>query len=227
MERRHCHVAVRCRWLDRGGWSSDLPLRWGKAAGFPSVADSTFNRLQHGRIEQPYPVTFIQFGMINDRLARQDYGLSADDPLVPRLARQRPIEHDDGTPWSAVDFFAHFIGALEAPSWAQQQPLPSLQEAVEASASAAERFKAIAAEQALPLPRAWESFIASNPGQAPALLSRAELEVLRHVLSGWHLWTQEQLRDLINPEGKLRPSLALEAWAQSLASVDQAVPAGT
>ena len=44
-------------WLERGGWSHDIPLRWGKAADFPAVADSTFNKLQRGKIEQPYPVT--------------------------------------------------------------------------------------------------------------------------------------------------------------------------
>ena len=128
-------------WLERAGWSHDTPLRWGKAAQFPTVADSTFNRMQRGKIAQPYPVTFIQFGMMNDRLASRNYGLAEDDPLLPRIARQRAIEHDDGRLWTATDFFSHFIGELEPPAWAKEQPLPTLQQTVEASAEAVERFR--------------------------------------------------------------------------------------
>ena len=147
-------------WLERAGWSHDTPLRWGKAAQFPTVADSTFNRMQRGKIAQPYPVTFIQFGMMNDRLASRNYGLAEDDPLLPRIARQRAIEHDDGRLWTATDFFSHFIGELEPPAWAKEQPLPTLQQAVEASAEAVERFKGTAQALNLQLPEAWESLAA-------------------------------------------------------------------
>ena len=201
------------RWMERGGWSSDLPLRWGKAAGFPAVADSTFSRMQRGLIEQPYPLTFIQFGVMNDRLHRMDYGLPADDPLVERLARQRPLEHEDGQIWTATDFFSHFIGELEAPGWAQERPLPSLAEVVELSAEVAERFKVIAKERQVDLPQAWTDLAAVVIDSRQPLLSRAELEVLRNVLSGWHVWTPEQLHALYDTDGELRPLLALQQWS--------------
>jgi hypothetical protein len=205
-------------WMERAGWSHDIPLRWGKAAGFPTVADSTFNRMQRGKIAQPYPVTFIQFGMMNDRLARKDYGLAEDDPLLARVARQRAIEHEDGRIWTATDFFSHFIGELEPPAWAREQPLPTLEDAVAATSEAVELFKATAQAAQLTLPEAWGSLsalAADNQGPVLPPLSAEELETFRMVLSGWHTWTPQQLRDLRDLDGNLRPLGLLDYWKRA------------
>ena len=202
-------------WMERASWSHDIPLRWGKAANFPTVADSTFNRLQRGKIAQPYPVTFIQFGIINDRLARRDYGLSDTDPLLARISRQRPIEHEDGRIWTATDFFSHFIGELDPPSWACEQALPTLEETVAASNEVVAVFKATAEAAELTLPQAWQALAAlAAVGQGPVLppLNSEELETLRMVLSGWHTWTPEQLRELRDLDGALRPMELLNYW---------------
>jgi hypothetical protein len=216
---RDCFGKTLTSWLERAGWSHDTPLRWGKAAQFPTVADSTFNRMQRGKIAQPYPVTFIQFGMMNDRLASRNYGLAEDDPLLPRIARQRAIEHDDGRLWTATDFFSHFIGELEPPAWAKEQPLPTLQQAVEASAEAVERFRGTAQALNLPLPEAWES-LAAVAAKASATvmphLSNDELETLRMVLSGWHTWTPEQMHQLRDLDGGLRPLSLLDYWKDTI-----------
>jgi hypothetical protein len=211
-------------WLERGGWSHDIPLRWGKQVGFPTVADSTFNRLQRGKIEQPYPVTFIQFGIINERLARADYGLAADDPLLPRLIKQRAIEHGDGSAWRATDFFSHFIGELEAPAWALEQPLPTLQQATAASAAVLERFTGIAKQRSLSMPAAWQSLAALVASTSPPALDAAELEVLRNVLSGWHTWSPEQLRELIDLDGQMRVEALIDRWADSSVKPLNTVP---
>lgn len=205
-------------WVERAGWSHDIPLRWGKAAGFPTVADSTFNRLQRGKIAQPYPLTFVQFGLMNERLARKEYGLLPDDALLPRIARQRPIEHEDGRIWTATDFFSHFIGELGAPAWAQNQTLPSLEEAVEASAKVTQAFKQATERSGLPLAEAWQS-LAAAAADAPEVLpplSEQELETLRMVLSAWHVWTPEQLQQLRDLDGVLRPLSLIEHWADKL-----------
>ena len=207
--------------MERVGWSHDIPLRWGRAACFPTVADSTFNRLQRGKIAQPYPVTFIQFGIINDRLARRDYGLSETDPLLPRIARQRPIEHEDGRIWTATDFFSHFIGELDPPSWAVEQSLPTLEEAVAASSQVVAAFKATADAADLLLPQAWQSLAAlAAVDQGPVLpaLNSEELETLRMVLSGWHTWTPQQLRELLDLDGELRPLQLLNYWKATTTS---------
>ena len=197
-------------WCRRAGWGHDLCMKWGKAAGFPSVADSTFNRLQNGKIEQPFPITFLHFGIINSRIATSDYGLPESHPLIIRLKRQEPITATDHTPWRASEFFSHFIGELEPPTWALQPSLLSLEQAVQLSASAAERFRVKATERALAPAQAWQSFQLSASG----LLSAEELAVMRDVLAGWATWTPEQLRQLNDGTGELRCTTALDAWLQ-------------
>ena len=211
-------------WLERGGWSHDIPLRWGKAADFPAVADSTFNKLQRGKIEQPYPVTFIQLGLMNARLAKGDYGPIEDQALKERIARQKPITHADGDLWVATDFFAHFIGEEPAPAWARQRPLPSEQEATEASNRASEQFRSLAGSHELSLPQAWHGLAAHVASMRPRPLTGEELEVLRTVLSGWHLWSPQQLQALIDVEGVMRADLALSSWAKALEQGPAPVP---
>ena len=81
-------------WCRRAGWGHELCMKWGKAAGFPSVADSTFNRLQNGKIEQPFPITFLHFGIINGRIANPLRGALGCDQLrvrrfkLPQLLEQ-------------------------------------------------------------------------------------------------------------------------------------------
>ena len=203
-------------WCARAGWAHDFPLRWGKAAGFPVVADSTFNRLQHGKIEQPYPITFIQLGLMNQRLASREYGLPEDHALYERLARQQAIADDDGHVWTATDFFSHFIGEKGAPDWALLPDLPSLETAVAASQEAQQRFAALAQDHGLTLPEAWQSLASSVGSSSPALLNREELGTLRDVLSGWHSWTAEELRSLLTTEGENRAGQALDHWTRSL-----------
>ncbi len=211
-------------WLERGGWSHDIPLRWGKAADFPAVADSTFNKLQRGKIEQPYPVTFIQLGLMNARLAARDYGAIEDLALLARIARQKPITHEDGDLWLATDFFAHFIGEEPAPAWARQRPLPTEQEATARSNGASEQFRSLAGAHGLSLPEAWHGLAAHVASMRPRPLTGDELEVLRTVLSGWHLWTPQQLQALVDVEGVMRAERALSSWAQALEQGPTPVP---
>lgn len=211
-------------WLERGGWSHDIPLRWGKAADFPAVADSTFNKLQRGKIEQPYPVTFIQLGLMNARLAAGDYGPIEDQALKERIARQKPITHEDGDLWVATDFFAHFIGEEQAPAWARQRPLPTEQEATARSNGASEQFRSLAGAHELSLPQAWHGLAAHVASMRPRPLTGEELEVLRTVLSGWHLWSPQQLQALVDVEGVMRAELALSSWAKVLEEGPTPVP---
>lgn len=204
------------QWCARAGWAHDFPLRWGKAAGFTVVADSTFNRLQHGKIEQPYPITFIQLGLMNQRLEAREYGLPKEHALYARLTRQEAIADEDGHVWTATDFFSHFIGEKAPPEWALLPELPTLETAVAASVKAQERFAALAQGHGLSLPEAWQSLAAWVGKGSPAVLNREELGTLRDVLSGWHSWTPEELQSLLTAEGENRAEQALDAWKQSL-----------
>jgi len=98
--------------------------------------------------------------------------------------------------------------------------LPSLQQAVEASAEAVDRFKGTAQALGLTLPQAWESLAAAAAKATATVmphLSNDELEVLRMVLSGWHTWTPEQLHQLRDLEGGLRPLALLDYWKDTTA----------
>jgi hypothetical protein len=78
-----------------------------------------------------------------------------------------------------------------------------------------EAFKATADAADLTLPLAWQSLAAlAAVDQGPVLpqLSSEELETLRMVLSGWHTWTPEQLRELRDLDGNLRPLVLLDYW---------------
>ena len=105
-------------WVNRNGWIHSTLQDWGYEAGFPAVRDSSFNKLQNGKTEQPGPLTFIQLAMANERVAEGDYSGVADRRLKDRLKESEPICLPDGTPWRATEFFAHFIAELEAPAWA-------------------------------------------------------------------------------------------------------------
>ena len=48
--------------------------------------------------------------------------------------------------------------------------------------------------------------------------------MLRTVLSGWHLWSPQQLQALIDVEGVMRADLALSSWAKALEQGPAPVP---
>ena len=48
--------------------------------------------------------------------------------------------------------------------------------------------------------------------------------MLRTVLSGWHLWSPQQLQALIDVEGVMRADLALSSWAKALEQGPTPVP---
>ena len=47
-------------------------------------------------------------------------------------------------------------------------------------------------------------------------LSNDELETLRMVLSGWHTWTPEQMHQLRDLDGGLRPLSLLDYWKDTI-----------
>jgi hypothetical protein len=47
-------------------------------------------------------------------------------------------------------------------------------------------------------------------------LNNDELEVLRMVLSGWHTWTPEQVHQLRDLDGGLRPLSLLDYWKDTI-----------
>ena len=197
-------------WCNRNGWIHSTLHEWGEQAGFPAVRDSTFNKLQNAKTDQPQPLTFIQLGLANARIAEGDYSGVTDRRLKDRLKDSQPITTAKGKPWSATDFFSHFIGELEAPEWLQQPEPLSEEEAKELSAKHQQAFEELAKANMLSPAVAWKQL-----EQHCSSLTNAQRDLLRNVLSGWHQWTPSEW-EAITANGSDPVGDALAEWGQSL-----------
>lgn len=191
---QHPPLAIRQRfgrtltaWCNRNGWIHSTLHEWGEQAGFPAVRDSSFNKLQNAKTEQPQPLTFIQLALANARVAQGDYSGVSDRRLKDRLKDSEPICDAHGKPWRATEFFSHFIGELEAPDWLQQPEPLSEADAQALTQQHRQRFEAITQAHQLTPPAAWKQL-----EQHCQALNAAQRDLLRNVLSGWHEWTPSE-----------------------------------
>ena len=196
-------------WANRNGWIHSTLHEWGEQAGFPAVRDSSFNRLQNAKTEQPTPLTFIQLAMANARVAEGDYSGVSDRALKDRLKDSEPICDATGRPWGAMEFFGHFVGELDGPDWANQPKPLSIEEAQTLSRDHQERFEAIAKAKKLSPAVAWKQL--EKQCQA---LSNTQRDLLRNVLSGWHEWSPSEW-EMICANATDPVADALAAWEKA------------
>ena len=197
-------------WINRNGWIHSTLQDWGHQAGFPAVRDSSFNRLQNGKIEQPTPLSFIQLGIANDRVARGDFGGIVERGLKDRLVESAPITTPEGLPWRATEFFSHFIGELEAPDWAELPKPLTTEEAASLSRAHQASFESIAKAKFLAPPAAWKQLEKHCQGMTPS-----QRDTLRNVLSGWHTWSPADWSALA-ADGSDPVADALAGWEQAV-----------
>lgn len=194
-------------WRTRGGWAHDTMDRWGAAAGFPRVRNSVFSKLERGLVIQPKPVTFIQLGFANDRLARKDYGVIPDQRLRKLVEGMEPITDEAGKPWTEVDFFGHFCGLIPPPPWALVQLQMSPADAEKLSLQQRDIFTQFAQESMLPPATAFDQLQTHCKGMSPE-----QIGVFRQVLAGWHTWTPEEISELTDGAGQNAAVQALLSW---------------
>lgn len=196
-------------WCNRNGWIHSTLHEWGEQAGFPAVRDSSFNKLQNARTEQPQPLTFIQLAFANARVAEGDYSGVTDRRLKDRLKGSEPICDQHGTPWRATEFFSHFIGELDAPEWLQPAKPLTPKEAEQLSHEHQTKFEAIAAAKGLTPAVAWKQL-----EQHCQALTAGQRDLLRNVLSGWHQWSPSEWETIC--------ANGCDPVAEALAAMDQA-----
>lgn len=196
-------------WRLRGSWRQDTLHEWGKAAGFSCVTDAVFNKLERGMTEQPLPLTFIQLGIANERLAKQDYGAIADKRLRELVQAQEPLTDEDGTIWTAVDFFSCFCGLKEPPSWAKKLDALAItaEEAEKLSWQQREMFLKYAQDCLLDRMEAWNQLQQHCKG-----MSREQVEAFKLVLGGHKSWTPQELADMTDERGQNLSINALQSW---------------
>jgi hypothetical protein len=214
---KHPSLAARQRfgrtlnaWVIRNGWTHSTLHEWGEQAGFPAVRDSSFNRLQNSKTEQPSPLTFIQLAMANARVAAGDYKGVSDRQLKDRLKDSEAICDATGKPWGAMEFFGHFVGELEAPASLQLPEPLTAKEAEAMSSKHQERFEAIAEAKGLKPAQAWKQLEQHCNG-----LSAGQKDLLRNVLSGWHVWDPGEW-EAICANGSDPVDVALAAWDKAV-----------
>ena len=197
-------------WCNRNGWIHSTLHEWGEQAGFPAVRDSSFNKLQNAKTEQPQPLTFMQLALANARVAAGDYSGVTDRRLKDRLKGSQPICDGNGVPWRATEFFSHFIGELDAPEWLQQPDPLSAEEAKSLSQEHQARFEAIAKAKGLTPALAWKQL-----EQQCQSLNSTQRDLLRNVLSGWHEWMPSEW-ETICLNGSDPIANALAAWEETV-----------
>lgn len=76
---------------------------------------SQMSNAMQGKLE-PKPPFFVALGWFNQIVTERDFVGITDRRLIDRLLNGQPLTHDDGQPFTAVDFFALYIGDLADPT---------------------------------------------------------------------------------------------------------------
>lgn len=119
-------------WRRQNSWTQYTIGKWAKCAGFKFPSFGNLSAFEHGKNLHLRPITFIQFGELNSRLANiesQDLLEIKDKDLRTVIKKSKPIVSPTGVAWCEQNFFAHFIGVLPRPSELNDflaEKLPSL-----------------------------------------------------------------------------------------------------
>ena len=200
-------------WMRSGGWSTKTPMEWAKAAGLPQISNNTVSFIWAGTQPKTSPRFFATLGYINQRLAARDYGPIQSRALMNRVKALEPITDANGRPWSAVDFFACYIGHLDPPPLFDSGPPPEkskllpVELAQRISSQKQQLFEKHATNYGLTKAEAWGQLKQHCEG-----LTAEQLDAFQQVLSGWRSWTPEELETLKDAEGHNSAVLALQEW---------------
>ena len=200
-------------WMRSGGWSTKTPMDWAKEAGLPQISNNTVSFIWAGTQPKTSPRFFASLGYLNQRLAAKDFGPIKSRALMDRVKALEPIRDATGRPWSAVDFFACYIGQLDPPQEFDPGPPPektkllSLELAQRISSQKQQLFDHHATTHGLSKAEAWQQL-----KQHCDALTPEQLDGFLQVLTGWRSWTPEELEALKDSEGHNRAALALQDW---------------
>jgi hypothetical protein len=102
-------------WFARNEWPQMVAEQVARAKGskIGPWASQMSNAMQ-GKLS-PKPSFFVALGWFNQVITERDFVGITDRRLIDRLLNGQPLTHDDGQPWTAVDFFALYVGDIPAP----------------------------------------------------------------------------------------------------------------
>ena len=122
-------------WFSQNEWPQMVAEQVARAKGskIGPWASQMSNAMQ-GKLE-PKPPFFVALGWFNQVVMERDFVGITDRRLIDRLLNGQPLTHPDGQPYTAVDFFALYIGDLAGPTEIEapktQEPIAMTQEAAD------------------------------------------------------------------------------------------------
>lgn len=168
-------------WRQSNGWSGQTLEDWAKACPdvLPiKVLNSVITGLELKRNRRTAPATFQALGLANETLAKEFRGVIRDRTLHDRIYNAEPIRHeDDGSPWTAADFFAAFVGELEIPA-KYRMPTEAKPETIPDAEDARGRFHALRRAEGLAPTAALARLLRFTPRTDAAIKDRLELVLL-------------------------------------------------
>ena len=103
-------------WFKVNEWPQSVSEGLARAKGWTAGPwASQISICMAGRLT-PKPAFFVALGLFNECVATRDYVGVTDRRLMDRLKAGQPICHEDGVPWTAMDFFGCYIGAVKPPT---------------------------------------------------------------------------------------------------------------
>nr|BAR36010.1 hypothetical protein [uncultured Mediterranean phage uvMED] len=107
-------------WFKQWDWPQSVTEGVARAKGWENGPwASQISICMSGRLT-PKPAFFEALGTFNRVVAERDFASIIDRRLLDRLRNGQPLTHEDGIPWTAVDFFACYTGQLQGPEVRKQ-----------------------------------------------------------------------------------------------------------
>ena len=102
-------------WFKQWDWPQSVTEGVARAKGWENGPwASQISICMSGRLT-PKPNFFVGLGEFNRVVAERDFAGLTDRRLIDRLRSGQPLTHEDGVPWTGLDFFACYIGQLKGP----------------------------------------------------------------------------------------------------------------
>ena len=168
--------------------SHDLPQviteHWAKANASPGPWASQMSQCMAGKID-PKPAFFVSLGAFNLAIETGELGHINDRRSMDRLKAAKPLCHDDGTVYTAQDFFALFTGLIDPPrAYAQDAAADMTQDLVDEWASTiTSAFKQACRAQMMTPKELFPILIAKTREYAPELMDH-DAQLIQDVILG-------------------------------------------
>jgi hypothetical protein len=194
------------RWRHLNGWTQDTAEQWAREGGFAPIQNSQWSKMERGSQPKPGPLLFRCLGIINAKLAAEDFSGIRTRKLLDRVKRGRPILHEDGDPWDGADFYAAFMGIQSWPGFAGLQREVSPAETDAWNRQLRHWFEQVVNSTGLGPLNALQSLMVFVPAQ--------EQDTMQKAVLGLGGFTADALQALSGPDG-LGPEEWMQAWSSS------------